>query len=469
MMQKDTLSVSEFVYKIKNVVNDEPQFQNVAIVGELSNFTAHGSGHFYFSIKDDKASMRAVMFRSNSFKVKFKPKDGDKVVVIGSLDLYPQSGQIQMVIRQMNLDGLGDLYIEFEKLKKELSEKGFFDESHKKKIPEYPKNIGIITGENTAAHADMKRTAQERWPYATIHYFHSLVQGEFAKDDLIKQVKNADAKGLDVIIMARGGGSIEDLWPFNELELVIEVFNSKTPIISGIGHESDTTLVDYVSDYRAATPTAAVVVATPDAKEIKESLRNTKNNMYRSTVTKLNDQKRELEAIQNTRTFKNPNTLFDTHYMTLDLLNSKLISRTNLFHQTQKEIERLNQGYYENLNRKFFVYHHELKMIDKDHITMIQNLIQRKKQAYLDLEPKLIQHLDLKLNDSKQALIQLFNKFDLLSPFKIMKRGYGILSKNDRVIKTIQDVKENEVIDIRLEDGFIEAQVLKIKGEQEHD
>ncbi len=464
MMKNETISVSEFVSKIKSVVSYEPQFQNVAIVGEISNFTAHRSGHFYFSLKDDKSSIRAVMFRSQSSQVKFKPKDGDKVIVICSLDVYEQTGAIQLYVRQMNLDGLGDLHIEFERLKKELYEKGIFDDSHKKALPLYPTSIGIITGKDTAAYADMKRTVEERWPVAKVNYYFSMVQGEYAKDDLIKNLKQADENNHDVIVIARGGGSIEDLWPFNELELIITTYNANTPIVSGVGHESDTSLLDYVSDYRAATPTAAIVAATPSKDDIHETLRNYKNAMYRSTVNHLRNEKTKLANIQNTRTFKNPMTLLDSHYMNLDMFNAKLLHHTNMFHKASSDIDRLVQKYQNSLDRHIYHTRSNLNTL-KSTIVKYPELYIAKEQAKLNVLDSFLEKdiLDT-LQNERYKLNTLLNKFDLLNPFAIMKRGYGIISENDKIIRSIEDVQIGNDIQIALNDGKILTKVQDVKG-----
>lgn len=441
MMKDNVISVSQFLNRIKSVVNTQPQFQNVIIEGELSNFTAHRSGHFYFSLKDENASIRAVMFRSSSMSVKFKPKDGDKVVVVGSLDVYAQTGQMQLMVRKMNLDGLGDLHLEYERLRKALFEKGYFDTQHKKPLPTYPKTIGIITGENTAAHADMARTLSERWPYAQVHYFYSLVQGEYAKDNLIQALQLADQANLDVILIARGGGSIEDLWPFNELELVMAVFEANTPIISGIGHESDTTLVDYVSDYRAATPTAAVVAASPHMTNVLEDLRNFKNQMYLQTTNKLKYNKDKLLQVQQTRTFRNPISLFDSHYMALDLFNNKLSAHTKIFHAYQQELQKMRMLFSQNIGNKLL---HQ----------------QYKQQTF---EGELIKKIDQKLQIQSYTLGQLFHKFDLLNPFKLMKKGYSIALKENKTLTSIKQVDIDDELNIKLMDGELTTKVIKKK------
>lgn len=463
MSQKDTLSVSQFISMIKTVVNYEPQFQNVAIVGEISNFTAHRSGHFYFNLKDEKANIKAIMFRSNTSSVKFKPQNGDKVVVVGSLDVYEAGGTIQLYVRKMQRDGLGDLHIEFERLKKELFEKGYFEEALKKKLPLYPKSIGIITGKDTAAHADMARTIQQRWPYAKVSYYFSLVQGEYAKQDLVKNLQEADGKH-DVLVIARGGGSIEDLWPFNELEVVLVVSALKTPLISGVGHETDTTLVDYVSDYRAATPTAAAVAATPSQVEIKESLRNYKNQFYRSTVLTYRKHQTELQSLLNMRSFKNPNTLLDRHYMRLDLINSKLLSHTNIFSQTKTEIERKRHHSQTQVNRLLTQHKHQLEKY--------QNYIQNQSEQHFSKsqyelkrsKTQLIQLINKRFNKEQMLLHNLYHKFDLLNPFSIMKRGYGIIKDDNQVIRSIEDIKIGSNLNIQIQDGSIMATVHDKKG-----
>ncbi|NLW15081.1 MAG: exodeoxyribonuclease VII large subunit [Erysipelothrix sp.] len=464
MSQNDVLTVSEFVSSIKTVVADAPQFKNVAIVGELSNFTAHSSGHFYFSLKDKNASIRSVMFRSSSSKVLFKPKNGDKVVIIGELGVYEESGSIQFYARQMNLDGLGDLYIKFEQLKKELFEKGLFDASHKKEIPKYPSKIGVITGANSAAYADMSRTLQERWPMAQQVDYFSLVQGESAKDSLVANIEKADADKLDVILLARGGGSIEDLWPFNELEVVISVFNAQTPIISGVGHESDTTLVDFVSDYRAATPTAAAVMATPDQNEILDTIRNTKNKMYQATRRKYLNQKQVLDTIMNTKVFKNPLSLLDKHYMKLDLLNSKLLEKTKMFHETQKYLHGLTINMSMKLNMKIHLYKNEVNKYNEQNKRNLNLIHKSSKDSLMLIDQRIYQAMNMNLDKNKQELIKNMQTINNLSPFNTMQRGYSVASHDMKIVKSIEDVNQDDILTIRVKDGKIHTKVLNKEG-----
>lgn len=459
MIRKDTITVSEFVNNVKTIVGDIPQFKNVAIVGELSNFTAHSSGHFYFSIKDEKASMRAVMFRSRSTLVNFKPKDGDKVLVVGRLDVYEASGQMQFYVDKMTLDGLGELYLEFEKLKKTLSEKGFFNEEHKKALPKYPSKIGVISGKGSAAHSDITRTLKERWPVATQIDYFSLVQGDSASADLINNLLKADNDDLDVIIIARGGGSIEDLWAFNNLELVMTIFNLKTPIVSGIGHEIDFTLSDFVSDYRAATPTFAAMAVTPDKDEVITTIRNYKNKMYLSLTNKIKLKKQDLFRINETKAFKYPETLLDVHYMKLDLLNMNLLNQTKVFQKTIKDIRSLESSMLSTLNLKLqketlFIKQYDYKLNQG----ILKNINYTDKKLD-EISKRNLLNLNKNLEQTQRRFLQSLKTLDHLSPLKIMSRGYSVVKKDDKVIKSKADVLINDEIQVILSDGTIHAKV----------
>ena len=353
MSDKQVLSVTEFMNYLKGVLTDIPFFRNVSIVGEISNFTAHRSGHFYFSLKDDDSIIKVVMFRTASQRVLFKPKNGDRVVLRGSLNVYTASGDVQFYANAMILDGLGELYLRFEHLKKDLMEKGYFEESLKKPLPKYPKSIAIISGEGSAAYADIVRTLKERWPYANVTDYFSYVQGEQAIDDLSKSIQLADGDDHDVIILARGGGSLEDLWAFNEIKVIMAVLTSKTPIVSGVGHESDVTLVDFVADYRAATPTAAAVIATPHMDQVFSNLRDLNNGMYLSVTKKIKSEKVHLTYFNSSKTMTQPESIFDTYYYKLDLLNSKLLSNTKIFNKVNQDLSVMRTKNHEKIIKLF--------------------------------------------------------------------------------------------------------------------
>ena len=266
---KDALTVTELNSYIKNLFDSNRTLVALSVSGEISNFVEHRSGHLYFSLKDSEAQIKAVMFKSNSMRLKFKPESGMKVIVHGSVSLYTGTGSIQIYVNSMEPDGIGSLYLAYEQLKEKLHREGLFDREHKRLLPIFPERIGVITSPTGAAVRDIINVIGRRYPIAKIYLYPSLVQGEGAEDNLIKAVDYFDSSALvDVIIIGRGGGSIEDLWAFNSERLARRIYDAKTPIISAVGHETDFTICDFVSDLRAPTPSAAAELSVPDVREL---------------------------------------------------------------------------------------------------------------------------------------------------------------------------------------------------------
>ncbi len=328
-MNDKYLTVTQINRYIKYRLDTDDNLKTVYLKGEISNFKNHTSGHFYFTLKDENSRILAVMFRNNASRIKFVPRDGSNVLVIGRISCYEANGNYQIYVEEMIEDGIGNLYLEFEKLKKKLGDKGYFDESHKKPIPRFPKKIGVITASTGAAIRDIITTINRRYNLAEIILFPCLVQGENAKDDIAFNIKLADSYNLDTIIVGRGGGSIEDLWAFNE-EIVAEaIFNAKTPIISAVGHEIDFTISDFVSDLRAPTPTAAAELAVPNKDDIKKLIEQLKSRVVKSTINNLKYNKKRLEVLLNSYVLKTPETIYEVKMQKVDLLIEKLIMYTN--------------------------------------------------------------------------------------------------------------------------------------------
>lgn len=467
MSDKQVLSVTEFMNYLKGVLTDIPFFRNVSIVGEISNFTAHRSGHFYFSLKDDDSIIKVVMFRTASQRVLFKPKNGDRVVLRGSLNVYTASGDVQFYANAMTLDGLGELYLRFEHLKKDLMEKGYFEESLKKPLPKYPKSIAIISGEGSAAYADIVRTLKERWPYANVTDYFSYVQGEQAIDDLSKSIQLADEDDHDVIILARGGGSLEDLWAFNEIKVIMAVLASKTPIVSGVGHESDVTLVDFVADYRAATPTAAAVIATPHMDQVFSNLRDLNNGMYLSVTKKIKAEKVHLTYFNSSKTMTQPESIFDTYYYKLDLLNSKLLSNTKIFNKVNQDLSVMRTKNHEKIIKLFDKRALQLSYTLLNNTQSINHKIRSKKDDFKRLEDYILSNIVRMLTLKKSGFNAILNSMNHLSPFAILERGYSITSKGNNVIKSAHNVEVGDAISIKLKEGSIKASVIERTFEDE--
>ena len=331
-MDDKYLTVSKINRYIKYKLDNDENLQTVYLKGEISNFKNHTSGHFYFTLKDETSRIPAVMFKSSASKVNFNPQDGMNVLVTGRISCYEANGNYQIYVEEMLEDGVGNLYIEFEKLKKKLGERGYFDEKYKKPIPKFPKRIGVITASTGAAIRDIITTINRRYRLAEIILIPTLVQGEKAGEDIVCSLNKAKNLDLDVIILGRGGGSIEDLWAFNEEIVADAIFNMDIPIISAVGHEIDFTISDFVSDLRAPTPTAAAELAVPNTIDLINNINQMKTRLGKSVLNKLELSKNKLNALLNSYILKNPKGLYEVKMQKLDNLIDKLnIHTTNIF------------------------------------------------------------------------------------------------------------------------------------------
>ena len=338
-MQDKYISITKLNNYLKAMFDNNPHLQKVYLKGEISNFKGHTRGHLYFTIKDENSRLSAVMFAGNTHNLSFKPEDGMNVLVEGRVSTYPATGAYQIYVEKMELDGLGNLYIEYEKLKKKLAAEGLFDEKYKKKIPAYPTKIGIITAPTGAAIKDILSTIKRRFPICETILFPCLVQGEYAKEDIVKQIKCADDYNLDVIICGRGGGSIEDLWAFNEECVARAIFECNTPIISAVGHEIDFTIADFVADLRAPTPTGAAEMAVPTIEEVNYKIKNLiiRSSKCLSNMIKLKTDR--LNLIKTSYILKNPYAMYEVKEQKLDnLIESLNIKIKNLLENKKHQM-----------------------------------------------------------------------------------------------------------------------------------
>lgn len=315
MSEKVYLTVTALTKYIRYKFDNDVHLMNVLLEGEISNFKHHSRGHFYFTLKDSNAQISATMFYSEARKVNFNPQDGMKVLVKGTISVYEPQGTYSINICEMEQKGLGSLYLAYEKLKKELGELGWFNPEYKKPIPLYPKAIGVITSPTGAAVRDCINTIKRRFPLANIYVYPTLVQGEDAKYSIVNNIKLANKQKLvDTLIVGRGGGSIEDLWAFNEKIVAEAIFKSELPIISAVGHETDTTIADFVADRRAATPTAAAELATPDLRSLKENLSINTNRLNQLMSTYLKQIETKLVHLDERLEANNPLTKLQNLY-----------------------------------------------------------------------------------------------------------------------------------------------------------
>ena len=420
-MNDKYLTVSAITRYLKAKFDTDENLQVVFLKGEISNFKAHTSGHFYFSIKDESSKINAIMFRSNANKVLFKPADGMKVLITGRVSVYEAMGSYQIYVDEMLEDGVGNLYIAFEQLKKKLQEEGLFDEKHKKQIPRIPKRVGIITASTGAAIRDIITTIKRRFPICETILFPTLVQGENAKDDIVKNIERAQDYDLDVLIVGRGGGSIEDLWPFNEEIVARAIYNSKIPVISAVGHEVDFTISDFVADLRAPTPTAAAELAVPNMSDLKKHIDQLSIRLNEGIYKKVNYLKLYLDSVKNSFVIKNPGIMFENKKQSLDLMNDKL---NNLI----------------------------LGKVDK-----FKNEIDKLKKSYVLTTPELL------YKDEKVKLKNIIDKLELLNPLNILSRGYSITYMDDKALKSVRNVKKDSVLKVKLYDGMLKTKVIDIE------
>lgn len=344
-MNDKYLTVTQINKYIKYKMDNDSNLSVVYLKGEISNFKNHSSGHLYFTIKDESSRILAVMFRGNASKINFKPVDGSKVLVVGRISCYEASGNYQIYVEEMLEDGVGNLYLEFERLKKKLGDKGYFDDMYKKPIPKFPKRIGIITAPTGAAIRDIITTINRRYKLVELYIFPSLVQGENAKDDIVKNLERANNYDLDLIILGRGGGSIEDLWAFNEEVVADAIFKSNTPIISAVGHEIDFTISDFVSDLRAPTPTAAAELSVPNTIDLINYIKQLEIRASKSMENIIDTKKSRLNSLINSYVLKNPKNMYEIKSQKLDNLVDKLniYIKRNLNDKNNRFINILNK------------------------------------------------------------------------------------------------------------------------------
>jgi exodeoxyribonuclease VII large subunit len=437
------LTVTALTKYIKVKLEQDKHLTHILIKGEVSNFKRHSRGHFYFTLKDEGASISCIMFSRDTMDVSFEPKEGDHVLIEGRMSVYEPSGSYSIQVKSLKLDGIGELYLKYEKLKKELEEKGYFDQAHKKPIPKFPKKIGVITSPTGAVIQDITNTVTRRYMLCEIHLYPALVQGPGSSESIRNQILLANKKNeVDVLIVGRGGGSIEDLWGFNELPTIEAIYNSEIPIITAIGHETDFTLSDFVGDLRAPTPTAAAELATPNKVDLIEKI-----NDY-----KYQNQKNMLDFIE----------FYQTKILHLDQ-SLERVSPLSRLDQYKKDISKLDD----------LLSLHMTSYIGNQRV-VLDKLTQKMKhpQDKIDYYKEKLDLIDGSLNRNIQHVYEykvgrfdaLKNALNALSPLLLMDKGYAMIKKDQHVLTTIDDVHMDDDIEIELQDGYIYT---KVKGKKE--
>ena len=396
-MKYNAVSVTDLNKYIKDKFESDELLTDILVKGEISNFKSHYTGHLYFTLKDENSLIKCIMFKSYAERLKFNAKDGMKVMVFGTVSVFERDGVYQIYVKAMQEDGLGDLYTKYEELKKNLEQEGLFDISHKKKVPQMPKVIGVLTSQTGSVIRDIINVSTRRNPNVYIKLLPVPVQGQGAAEKIAKGIQLMNEKKLaDVLILARGGGSLEDLWPFNEEIVAREIYNSEIPIISAVGHETDFTIADFVADLRAPTPSAAAELAVSDIYEL-----NDKINLYNKRLRLALKKKTELmrlryEKCMTSRVFKDP-------------------------------LKNINDNY-----------------------LRIDNYIK-----------SLVNSIRMKQKDSSSKYIELVTKLDTLSPLKTLTRGYSLTEMNGKIIKSSKSLKQEDEIDIKFYDGTRKAKVIE--------
>ncbi|MBI0110893.1 exodeoxyribonuclease VII large subunit [Lactobacillus sp. W8093] len=434
------LTVSDLNYYITQKFKNDPYLHKVFLQGELSNFRFRRNSHQYFSLKDEKSKINVVMFRSYFDKVKFKPEEGMKVYVTGYVNVYSPQGSYQFYAESMEPAGLGALYDQLQQLQQKLAKEGLFDKQYKKPLPHYPDYIAVVTSASGAVIHDILVTVNRRFPHAEVDLFPAQVQGDTAADSLVaamKQIAQFKDK-YDVMIIGRGGGSLEDLWPFNEERVVRQVFDMKMPVISSVGHETDTTLCDLVADVRAATPTAAAEYATPNLPDELISIRQLQNALVSSIQNIIRVRRDTLTRITNSVIMREPARLYDEQAQTLDILRDRL--HNNMVHQLEN-----GRHDYQLANQKLIAVSPNKK---------VTSLLQQ-----IDFcQQKLITSIKHFLQAKSNILGQTAQQLDDYSPLKTLNRGYTyVTDRADKTISSISQTKVKDEVNIHFKDGQAKA------------
>ncbi|EMA6341527.1 exodeoxyribonuclease VII large subunit [Bacillus cytotoxicus] len=444
-MEKQYLTVTALTRYIKTKIEYDPHLQSVWLKGEISNFKYHSRGHMYFTLKDENARIAAVMFAGHNRNIKFRPEDGMKVLVKGKISVYEASGSYQIYVHDMQPDGVGNLHLAYEQLKVRLEEEGLFSRVYKQSIPAYAKTIGVITSPTGAAIRDIITTIKRRYPIGNVIVFPVLVQGEFAAPSVVQAIQTAnEMNDIDVLIVGRGGGSIEELWAFNEEIVARAIFASKIPIISAVGHETDFTIADFVADLRAPTPTAAAELAVPNILEMQEKVLQRTLRLQRAMREILHKRQERLQALQKSYAFRYPRQIYEQKEEQLDRALEQLVLAKERY--MEKKVNQLKQLSF------YLEKHHPAQRISQTKI------------AIETLQKQLRREMQTVLQTKEFAFVRIAKQLEALSPLKVMMRGYGLVySEKNQVLKSVKDVSAGDVVSVQLQDGILDCNVSSVK------
>ena len=411
------ISVTTLVRYLKNKLDSDEALRNVQVSGELSNFRKTSSGHLYFTLKDENSAISCVMFKSKAYSLSFAPENGNKVICSGSISMFEASGSLQLYVNTLKLDGIGDLYRQYEELKNKLFNEGLFDDNHKKEIPTlYPSKVAVLCGKDSAAMSDIKIQFNRRWPLCKVDYYPVIVQGSEGPSSMIKTLKVIDTLDYEIIVLARGGGSFEDLFCFNDESLVRTIYNLNTFIITGVGHQQDFTLVDFVSDRRAPTPTGAIEMITPNIDDVLDSIDDLSYRLNKSIDLLITNNKDKLIQLSNNKYFKDPSLLVDKVSLLLDYKIERLKRFSNKLDNYQLQIDK-----------------------ELDRMSLL---------------------VDIKLNKKTNELDRLNGLLKAYSCENTLKRGYVLVYKDNKLIN--KDINNNDKLVIETYDQIIDTRVEKV-------
>lgn len=425
MMERGILSVTELNNHIKNMLDSDPLLQNVAVRGELSNYKVYPSGHHYFTLKDPESALRCVMFRGNASRLRFQPDNGMGVTAIGRVSVYPRDGAYQLYVDSLMPEGTGDLALAFEQLKEKLQREGLFDPAHKKPIPRFPETVAVVTSSAGAAVRDIIRVLGKRWPAAKVVLLPVRVQGSEAPPEIVGAIRYANRYRVgDVLIVGRGGGSIEDLWAFNDERVARAIYDSDIPIISAVGHEPDFTIADFVADLRAATPSNAAELAVPDQEEQRELLENRKARAAHAMEKELSTRRARLEDMTSRRVMQNPTAYIDQKRLELDGISGAMLS-----------------GFERQLSQK--------------------------RAAYDRLSAALPADFDRLFIEKKNAFARSAATLDALSPLKVLGRGYAIAENEQGApVSSVGQTHTGDKLTLQMADGSLGCTVDSVKKQR---
>lgn len=450
MADNKYLTVTDLNYYITQKFKNDPYLHKVFLQGELSNFRYRRNSHQYFSLKDEKSKINVVMFRSYFDKVKFKPEEGMKVYVTGYVSVYGPQGSYQFYAESMEPAGLGALYEQLKQLQAKLAKEGLFNPEHKKQLPHFPDKIAVVTSASGAVIHDIMVTANRRFPHAEIDLFPAQVQGDTAADSLVVAMQQIlqHADDYDVMIIGRGGGSLEDLWPFNEEKVVRQVYAMPMPVISSVGHETDTTLCDLVADVRAATPTAAAEYATPNLTDEIANIHQLQGRLLASVQAIIREKRDILQRINNSVIMREPTRLYDQQIQTVDMLKQRLANSMN------NKLERARQ--------QFNLATQRLQSNSPD-----KQIIQMQQQRIF-LAKRLIDNMKKQLLLKRDAFKQTVQQLNDYSPLKTLERGFTYTTnESGQTVSSVDQIRNNDHLKLHFKDGIAEAIVTAIRGDKD--